>query len=81
MQTVAETFLRRGRERQNLKFTSGTADTMISFNDATADSVGFETANELIGGHLEVIGDGTGWLVIASAFGLGLTAQTVTTAT
>jgi hypothetical protein len=66
---------------QNLKFTSGTADTMISFNDAAADSVGFETASELIGGHLEVIGDGTSWIVVASAFGLGATAQTVTTAT
>ncbi len=66
---------------QNLTVTAGTADTMISFNDAAADSVAFSTVAELIGGHFEVIGDGTSWIVIPSVFGLGATAQTVTTAT
>lgn len=60
---------------------SGTADTMVSFNDAAADSVAFTTASEQIGGSFVVMGDGTSWLVFPFSFGLGLTAQTVTTAT
>lgn len=82
--TTAKKGLRYGlfvAANQNLKFTSGTADTMTTFNDLAADSVGFETANELIGGHLEVIGDGTGWLVIEHPHGAGATAQTITIAT
>jgi len=66
---------------QSVTVASGTADTMISFNDAAADSVAFSTASEKIGGRFVVEGDGTGWMVTASAFGLGATAQTVTTAT
>ncbi len=49
---------------QNLTIAAGTADTMVCFNDLTADSVTLSTAGELIGGTFEVFGDGTGWIVV-----------------
>jgi len=63
---------------QTMTVTAGTADTLTVFNDLTADSITFQTASELIGGHFEVVGDGTGWLVINH---LGAEAQTITVAT
>lgn len=47
-----------------LTVTAGTADTMVTFNNAAADAVVLGTTSEIIGGFIEVIGDGTGWLVI-----------------
>jgi len=49
---------------QNLTVTAGTADTMVTANDAAADSVAFSTSSEKIGGSFEVFGDGTSWLVV-----------------
>lgn len=43
--------------------TSGTADTMIVKGDATADTLSTPAA---IGSFIEVMGDGTGWMVITS---------------
>lgn len=63
---------------QNVTVTAGTADTMVAFNDAAADSVAFSTSAEKVGGMIEVIGDGTGWLVMPR---LGQDSQTVTVAT
>lgn len=63
---------------QNLTLTAGTTGTLVVFNDAAANSISFQTANEIIGGMFEVIGDGTGWLVINH---LGAEAQTITIAT
>lgn len=63
---------------QDVTVTAGTADTMVAFNDAAADSVSFSTASEKVGGMFEVIGDGTGWLVLPR---LGADSQTVTVAT
>lgn len=57
----------------------GTADNVVGFNNLTADSVGFATSSEKIGGRFDVEGDGTGWLVSAHHWGLGATAQTITT--
>lgn len=51
---------------QDLTITAGTADTMVVYADATADSVSLSTSSEKIGGSFEIIGDGTGWLVIPS---------------
>jgi hypothetical protein len=51
---------------QNLILVAGTADTMVVYNDLTADSVALQTTSELIGGSFEVVGDGTGWIVIPS---------------
>jgi hypothetical protein len=63
---------------QNLVVTAGTADTMVTFNDATADSVAFQTSSEIIGGMFEVVGDGTGWLVLPR---LAADSQTITIVT
>jgi len=51
---------------QNMTVTAGTADTMVVINDATADSISFQTANLKIGGMFEVFSDGTGWLTRVS---------------
>lgn len=58
--------------------TSVVADTIITFNDAAADSVVFSTSAELIGGSYEVICDGTYLFVLPV---LASEAQTVTIAT
>lgn len=63
---------------QNVVVASGTADTMVVFNDAAADSIAFSTASEKIGAMIEVIGDGTGWLTLVH---LGAETQTPTIAT
>ncbi len=63
---------------QNVIVASGTADTMVVFNDAAADSIAFSTASEKIGAMIEVIGDGTGWLTLVH---LGAETQTPTIAT
>ena len=63
---------------QNLTVTAGTADTIVTANDAEADSVAFSTSTEKIGGSFEVIGDGTSWLVVTH---LPQTGHTVTIAT
>jgi hypothetical protein len=39
--------------------TAETADTMVTFNDLTADSVSFAQAGEIMGGTIEVWCDGT----------------------
>lgn len=52
---------------QTMTITSGTADTLVAINDLTADTLSFSTASLLIGGFIEVIGDGTGWLTIVHA--------------
>lgn len=43
----------------NMTVTAETADTLVVDNDLAADSIGFETATELIGGCIEVFCDGT----------------------
>ena len=58
--------------------TSAVADTIITFNDAAADSVTFSTASEIIGGHYEVICDGTSLFVLPI---LASEAQTLTVVT
>lgn len=58
--------------------TAATADTIITFNDAAADSVTFSTSSEIIGGHYEVICDGTSLFVLPI---LASEAQTVTIVT
>lgn len=63
---------------QDVTVTAGTADTMVAFNDAAADSIAYSTSSEKIGAMVEVIGDGTGWLVVNH---LGAETQTPTIAT
>lgn len=63
---------------QNVTVTGGTADTMVTANDAAADSVAWSTSSEKIGGGFDVYGDGTSWLVISH---LAQDGHTVTVAT
>lgn len=48
----------------NLTIASGTADTIVTFNDAAADSVAFSTASEKIGAAVEAICDGAKWYLL-----------------
>ena len=50
----------------NFTITSGTADKLMLDNDIAADSISFQTAGELIGNHVAVIGDGAKWKVYMS---------------
>jgi hypothetical protein len=49
---------------QDVTITAGTADTLIVFNDAAADSIAVTGSGNRVGAFFEVIGDGTGWLVL-----------------
>lgn len=66
---------------QTVTVTAGTADTMVTFNDAAADSVAFSTASEKIGASLRVIHDGTGWLTEPGTWDDGSAVTTATIAT
>lgn len=61
-----------------LKITGGTADTLVVFNDAAADSIAFATANEILGNMFEVYGDGALWLVKTSLAADSVTVTIVT---
>lgn len=63
---------------QNMTITSGTADTLVCFNDLAADSVAVSTAGGKIGAMFEVVlnSDGTKWLVIPHLSGHTLTVAT-----
>jgi hypothetical protein len=63
----------------NLKVTSETADTLITFNDLAADSVSYETSSEKIGGGFLCVCDGTS--VAAIPIGTGGHVQTLTVTT
>jgi len=56
---------------------TATVDTLITFNDLTADSVSLQTTSEIIGGVLRAVCDGTSWIV----FGDSGAAHTYTVAT
>ena len=43
------------------KVAGGTADKMVTFNDATADSIAFSTSGEYIGGWVMAVCDGSRW--------------------
>lgn len=58
---------------QDIIVTAATADTMVVFNDPTADSIAFSTTGEQVGSGVEVVWDGTGWLTFVF-----LGAETVT---
>ena len=62
----------------DLTVASAAADTLITFNDLTADSVAFSTSSEKIGGVVEVYCNGT---VIAALARIASSYQNVTIAT
>lgn len=66
---------------ETVTVTAGTADTMITFNDALADSVAVLTASQKIGTLFVVIGDGTGWMTVANHWDSATLAQTLTIVT
>ena len=51
---------------QTITITGGTADTLVVYNDAAADSVALSTASNKIGGAFEVFAndDGSKWIVL-----------------
>jgi len=63
---------------QNMTVTGGTADTMVTENDAAADSVAFSSLNEKVGGSFTVYGDGTSWLVVSHLPNDGFTVTVAT---
>lgn len=65
---------------QNVTITAATADTLVVFNDAAADSIAFSTVAERIGGAFEIYANDNAskWLVFVM---LGAETQTPTIAT
>jgi len=63
---------------EEMKVTSGTADTMVVFNDLAADSIAFTTAAEHIGNTIEVWSDGALWLTRVSIAAEAVTSTIVT---
>lgn len=62
---------------QDMTVAGANTDELVVFNDAAADSIGFTTTGEQIGGMFLAICDGTGWCVAPIA----TETQTVTIAT
>jgi hypothetical protein len=60
---------------QTTTISAATADTLITVNDTTADSVAFSTAGQKIGSHVKFISNGSVWIAI----NLGSTTMTVAT--
>lgn len=60
---------------QTTTISAATADTLITVNDATADSVAFSTAGQKIGSSVKFISNGSVWIAI----NLGSTTMTVAT--
>jgi hypothetical protein len=58
----------------NMTIASDAVNTMVTFNDATADSISFESENNLIGAAAWVFCDGTRW------YGIPLCKHTMTVA-
>jgi len=59
--------------------TAGTADTLVVFNDAAADSIAFSTTSEIIGAHIKCVKLTTS--LIGVFVGLGAETQTPTIVT
>lgn len=69
-------YLFAGIAGQNILVATATADTLVTKNDAAADSVAMSTAGELIGGAMLAFCDGTAWVVIGIAVGHTFTVAT-----
>jgi hypothetical protein len=51
---------------QTVTVTAQTTGQLIMYNDAAGNSVAFSTTNEIIGGSLRAVCDGTSWLIMPS---------------
>lgn len=58
-----------GIANQNIVVATDTADTLVTLNDAAADSVAISTTAQKIGGVMDAYCDGTAWVVVGSAVG------------
>jgi hypothetical protein len=58
-----------------------TSDSIVAFNDATADSVALSTAADKIGGSFMFACDGSKWVVMPMNYADGVLVQTLTIAT
>lgn len=56
-----------GLAGQNQQFTAATANTLVTFNDAAANAVIFNTANQLIGASAFFVCDGTSWYALSDS--------------
>jgi hypothetical protein len=65
-----------GHAGQNITVKTATVDTLVTKNDAAADSVALSTAGELIGGVMEAYCDGTSWFVYGISVGHTFTVAT-----
>lgn len=61
----------------NMTIASGTADTLVVFNDVAADSVAFSTASEKVGAAVRAICNGSLWILLPMIWD-GQTATVVT---
>ena len=66
-------------EDQDLTITAGGADTMVTFNDVTADSVAYATSSEKVGGGAFIVSDGTKWMVFLMTYDANDQAVSITT--
>lgn len=60
---------------------SGTADKIVTSNDAAADSVAFQTSSEILGNAMVFISDGTLWYCLMLATNAGSLPYSATIAT
>lgn len=61
---------------QNVTVAAGTVDTLVTKNDAAADSIAMSTSGEKIGGTMLFFTDGTAWIGIGIAVGHTFTVAT-----
>lgn len=61
---------------QDVTVKTATADTLVTKNDAAADSVAASTTNEEIGAVIEAFCDGTSWFVYGLSVGHTFTVAT-----
>lgn len=59
----------RSHADQDVTVKTATADTLVTFNDQTADSLAASTAGQKIGAEMEAFCDGTSWFVSGVAVG------------
>jgi hypothetical protein len=65
-----------GHAAQNIIVAAATADTLVTLNDAAADSIAMQTANQILGGEILVICDGTQWFAQGRTVGVTYTVVT-----
>jgi len=66
----------RGHADQDITVKTATVDTLVTKNDAAADSVAASTSGEKIGSEMEAFCDGTSWFVSGVAVGITYTVAT-----